>query len=153
LLQSVLGASRSMFCTVKESAAFNLASSVSKSSVFCQIETPRRRARRGLRGEGKVIGYLWWVIGRWKNRPLPPWRWFPTTMPQSSRSFLTRKSIAQPYPTILVWQFLHGGLKALYGWKSQRNILLCRICTESDARVVSRANAARALIKLFGRNQ
>jgi hypothetical protein len=51
-----------MFCTVKESAAFNLASSVSKSSVFCQIETPRRRARRGLRGEGKVIGYLWWVI-------------------------------------------------------------------------------------------
>ena len=84
-----------MFCTVKESAPYNLASSVSKSSVFCQIETPRRRARRGLRGEGKVIGYLWWVIGRWKNRPLPPWRWFPTTMPQSSRSSRTRKPISQ----------------------------------------------------------
>ena len=34
----------------KESAAPNLASSVSKSSVFCRIETRRHEARRGLRG-------------------------------------------------------------------------------------------------------
>ena len=49
----------------------------------------------------------------------------------------------------LPWQFLHGGLRTAYERKLQSNILQCCNCTGSDARFVTRVNAALASIKLL----